>query len=84
MRTLKLVKLHKHPEAEPTGYAVGFVLTAENGRSEYIDTYLPFESGKDEEYYVNKAKNNLLEQINAKFTELENKSSLIGLEIALT
>jgi len=83
MATLKIVRLEHYPQDEPTGYAVGFLITCNNNRDFYIDTVVPFSSASTDEEAVTVAKNNLLETIQAKVTELEQKSPLLGQEETL-
>jgi hypothetical protein len=59
MATLKISRLERYPAEEPTGWAVGFVVTCNNGREFYIDTLIPFTEAKTDEEAVEKAKKQL-------------------------
>ena len=45
---VKIAKFEKYPAEFPTGYAVGFDITFENGRSQYIDTIVSLDLTEDE------------------------------------
>jgi hypothetical protein len=45
---VKIAKFEKYPAELPTGYAVGFDITFENGRSQYIDTIVSLDLTEDE------------------------------------
>jgi len=83
MATLKVSRLEKYPAEEPTGWAVGFVVTCNNGRQFYIDTVVPFSDAATDEEAVNVAKTRLAEQIQAQVAALEAKSPLLGQDIPL-
>jgi len=83
MATLKVVRLEHYPQDEPTGYAVGFVVICNNNRDFYIDTIVPFSDASTDEDAITVAKNNLIEAIQARVTELEQKSPLIGQELSI-
>ena len=76
-------RLEQYPENEPTGWAVGFNVTLENGRSFYTDTVISFDKAGDDEAAVKKAKTALKSQINKQATALGKKSSLVGTEVKL-
>jgi hypothetical protein len=45
---IKIVKFQQYPADNPTGIAVGFKITFENDRSEYIDTVVDLDLTEDE------------------------------------
>ena len=42
-------RLEQYPSLEPTGYAVGFNCSCENGRSFYTDTVVSFDDASDDD-----------------------------------
>jgi len=83
MAVLTVSRLDKYPTENPTGWAVGFVVTCNNGRQFYIDTVVPFTEAATDEEAVNVAKTRLAEQIQAQVAALEAKSPLLGQDISL-
>jgi len=83
MATLKVIRLEHYPQDEPTGYAIGFVVTCNNNRDFYIDTVVPFSDASTDEEAITVAKNNLMEAIQTRVAELEQKSPLIGQELSI-
>lgn len=78
---MKIAKFELYPEEFPTGYAVGFNVKANNGRSIYRDclvTYNNIPNNSTDNDIINIAWINLQEEINTAITDLETHSSLIG------
>jgi hypothetical protein len=73
---IKVVKFQKYPEEIPTGYAVGFDVSFENGRSKYIDTIVPLDL--TEEQAVEAAWQNLKVSIESFKDSIGSLPSIIG------
>ena len=74
-------RLEKYPAEEPTGWAVGFTVTANNERSFYTDCVVDFESAEDDESAVNVALELLKDNINSRVEAIESKPSLLGVDV---
>jgi len=78
--SIKVAKMHLYPAEEPSGWAVGFVFTLENGRSNYLDTVVSLadcENKTDEEIGLMALKK-LKHSAKAWAKENKGKSSLVG------
>ena len=80
MYTLKVARMSLYPADEPSGYAVGFSATAENGRGVYRDTVISLEDaeGLSDDEIVNLAWIQLGPSIEQEMEALGAKSALIG------
>ena len=81
---LKVVKYELYPTMEPTGYAVGFDVRLENGRSFFAHTIVDFEGlegGETDEEITQIAYEQLEAQIADRAGELSYVPSVTGLEI---
>jgi len=76
-------RLEQYPEDEPTSWAVGFNVTAENDRSFYVDTTIGFDKADNDSDAVDAALAGLKKSINSRVTALNKKSSLVGTEVSL-
>jgi len=83
MADILIVRLEQYPPNEPTGWAVGFSVICNNGRSFYIDTVVPFDKASTDEDAVNVALQDLKDTIQQRIKELEKKTSLIGTKLVL-
>jgi len=81
MTNIIIAKLESYPSDEPTGWAVGFNVTCDNGRTFYIDTPVSYDEAKTDEEAVDKAYEKLKESIDTQIKELEEKSPLLGKKI---
>jgi len=77
---VKVARFELYPIEEPTGYAVGFHIALDNGRSFYADALVPLTDadGKSDEEIVEIAWNTLKDSINARVEELSAKSPIVG------
>jgi hypothetical protein len=73
---IKVVKFQKYPEEIPTGYAVGFDISFENGRSKYIDTIVSLDL--TEEQAVQAAWQNLKESIESFKNSIGSLPTIVG------
>lgn len=83
MAEITVVRFEQYPPDEPTGWAVGFNVTCNNGRSFYIDTVVGFDKSQTDEEAVNVALEELRETIQNRVNELEKKPALIGAKLTL-
>jgi hypothetical protein len=83
MAEILVVRLEQYPADEPTGWAVGFNVVCNNGRSFYIDTVVDFNKAKTDEEAVEVALEELKEMIQNKVNELESKPSILGKKLTL-
>ena len=81
MAKIIVVRLEPYPSDEPTGWAVGFNVVCDNGRTFYVDAPVSYDEAKSDEEAVNKAYEKLKESIDTQVKELEKKSPLLGKEI---
>jgi len=82
MAKIIIARLEPYPSDEPTGWAVGFNVICNNGRTFYIDTPVSYDEATSDEEAVNKAYKKLKESIDTQVKELERKSPLLGKEIS--
>jgi len=83
MHHIVVSRLEKYPHDEPNGWAVGFHCTADNDRSFFIDTVIPFDAAADDEAAVAAALVALGNNINSQLDALNSKSALLGSEVDL-
>jgi hypothetical protein len=74
--TIKVAKLEKYPAEIPTGWAVGFNITFDNDRTDYIDTITPLDL--TEEQAVEAAWNILKDAIKQKEQTIGALPKLVG------
>jgi len=81
--SIVVAKMHLYPAEEPQGWAVGLTFTLENGRSNYLDTVIPFADceNKTEEEIGLMALKKLKHSAKAWAKENKGKSSLVGTEL---
>ena len=77
---ITIAKFHLYPQEDPNGYAVGFNVTASNGRSFYTDTIIPLTEtqGKTDDQIVSMAYEQLQQGITDRVTTLEQRSPILG------
>ena len=77
---ITIAKFHLYPEEAPNSYAVGFNVTASNGRSFYTDTIIPLTEtqGKTDDQIVSMAYEHLQQGITDRVTTLEQRSPILG------
>ena len=77
---ITIAKFHLYPQEDPSGYAVGFNVTASNGRSFYTDTIIPLTEtqGKTDDQIVSMAYEQLQQGITDRVTTLEQRSPILG------
>jgi len=80
MPKITVARFEKYPPEEPTGWAVGFLVELENGRSFYVDTTVGFEEANTDEEAVNVAWGKLQDSVNTQVEALSNKSPIVGRE----
>lgn len=83
MHHIVVSRLEKYPHDEPNGWAVGFHCTADNDRSFFIDTVIPFDVAADDEAAVAAAVVALGNSIHSQLNDLNSKSALLGSEVDL-
>jgi hypothetical protein len=83
MAEIIVVRFENYPVDEPRGWAVGFNVVCNNGRSFYIDTIVDFNKAQTDEDAVNIALEELRETIQKMVNELEKKLPLIGTKLTL-
>ena len=77
---ITIAKFHLYPQEDPSGYAVGFNVTASNGRSFYTDTIIPLTEtqGKTDDEIVALAYQELQQGISDRVSVLETRSSILS------
>jgi hypothetical protein len=78
---ITVARLEQYPNDQPTGWAVGFNVVANNDRSFYVDTVVSFDDAESDEDAVDNALSTLSEGINSRVDALEGVSSLLGTDV---
>ena len=78
MPKITVARFEKYPPEEPTGWAVGFLVELENGRSFYIDTTVGFDEANTDEEVLNAAWEKLRESVNSQVQALSSKPPILG------
>lgn len=77
-----VAKFNLYPREDPTGFAVGFNISLDNGRSFYLDTVVSLKDakGKDDEEIVELGWSKLEDNIMSRIQDLGEKSPMLGKE----
>ena len=80
MATTKVTRLDQYPVEDPTGWAVGFTVTTDNGRSFYRDTVIPFTDAANDNLAIDLAYGRLSSKLQMLTTSYEKQGSRLGSE----
>lgn len=75
---VKISRLEQYPTENPNSFAVGFTVSAANGRSFYQDILIPFSEAADDQSAVDFALLKMIDDFKIRCAELENISPLLG------
>ena len=80
MATTKVTRLDQYPAEDPTGWAVGFTVETDNGRSFYRDTVIPFTDADSDNIAIDLAYGKLSKKLHMLTASYEKQGSRLGSE----
>jgi len=80
MATTKVTRLDHYPIEDPTGWAVGFTVTTDNGRSFYRDTVISFTDASNDNLAIDLAYGRLSSKLHMLTASYEKQGSRLGSE----